>query len=140
MLDSPLIETLRQLTESELQQLDKFVHSRLFFHPDNASGVVALFEELMKDAPQFDNIQKLNRKQLAESLDKTPQYIAKTASNLHAVVRRFVSWLFRDDAPTEFLDQLSLLKFYKDRALPNRFESLYEKVDKGECSKKCVKE
>ncbi len=130
MFDSQLIETLRQLTESEQQQLDKFVHSRLFYHPDNASGVITLFEELMAFAPLFDNARALDRHQLAEKLGKTPQYIAKTASNLHAIVRRFISWSFRADAQSDFFDQLALLKFYQERGLPNRFENLYEKVER----------
>lgn len=130
MFESQLIETLRQLTETERQQLDKFVHSRLFFHPDNASGVITLFEELMIHAPHFDNVTALDRHQLAEKLSKTPQYIAKTASNLHAVVRRFISWAFRTDAQSDFFDQLALLKFYQERGLSHRFENLYEKVER----------
>jgi hypothetical protein len=130
MFDSQLIETLRQLNDGERQQLDKFVHSKLFFHPDNTSGVIALFEELMSHAPLFDNVTALDRLQLAERLGKTPQYIAKTASNLHAVVRRFIGWAFREDAFSDFFDQLALLEFYQERNLPQRFENLYEKVER----------
>jgi hypothetical protein len=130
MFDTPLIETLRHLTDNERQQLDKFVHSRLFYHPDNASGVVALFEELMVYAPFFEDKTTLDRNRLAEKLEKTPQYIAKTASNLHAVVRRFIAWTFRETTSTDFFDQLALLKFYKERNLPNRFDNLYEKIER----------
>ena len=130
MIDSPLIETLKHFTETELQQLDKFVHSRLFYHPDNASGVIALFEELMRNAPLFEDPEKLNRVYLATGLNKTPQYILKTASNLHAVVRKFVGWYFKEETDNDFTEQLALLKFYRKRGLSNRFDLLFEKVER----------
>ena len=130
MIDSPLLETLKKLTETELQQLDKFVHSRLFYHPDNTSGVLALFEELMKYAPVFADNQALDRLNIAKQLNKTPQYVLKTASNLHAVVRKFISWAFREETDDDFFEQLALLKFYCERGLNQRFESLYEKVER----------
>jgi hypothetical protein len=129
MLDTPLIETLRHLSEAELQQLDKFVHSRLFYHEDNASGVMALFEDIIRYAPRFDS-PELDRQRVAERLKQTPQYIAKINSGLHAVLRRYLAWAFAEDKNDSFSEQLALLSFYRQRGLVNRFESLYEKLEK----------
>lgn len=130
MLDSSLLETLRHLTTSELKELDKFVHSRLFFHAKNASGVRALFDLLLPFAPNFDNDDALNHDNIAKQLGQTPQYIVKVTSELHTVVRQYIIWAFQDHKSDAFFEQLALLRFYEKRNLHQRFINLYEKLDK----------
>lgn len=130
MLDSSLLETLRHLTASELKELEKFVHSRLFFHANNASGVKILFDCLLPFAPNFDDADALNHDYIAKQLGQTPQYVVKVTSELHTVVRQYIIWAFQDHKSDTFFEQLALLRFYEKRNLHQRFINLYEKLDK----------
>lgn len=128
MLNSPLLETLRLLEDKEWQQLDRFVHSRFFSHPDNASGVIALFELIKRYAPGFDHKEALSKKQIAAALGQSEQYVSKVTSGLHAVVRRFLGWTYQTELSHEFYEQLGLLQFYRKKELPLKFKSTADKV------------
>jgi hypothetical protein len=120
---------LRQLTHEEQRQLDTFIHSRFFYYEDNAKGVIALFEDIMAFAPDF-TAAELNRVQVAQRLKQTPQYLTKASSGLHAVLRQFISYIFSDNVKDDFFAQLSLLRFYQERRLTERFDTLYRRLEK----------
>jgi hypothetical protein len=129
MLDTSLIETLRRLTVEEQRQLDLFVHSRFFYYEDNAKGVIALFEDLMAFAPHF-TAEELDRAKVAKRLKQTPQYLTKVASGLHAVVRKFITYIFSENTQDDFFGQVPLLRFYQERGLTERFEMLHKRLEK----------
>jgi hypothetical protein len=129
MLDTALVETLRRLTKDEQRQLDLFVHSKFFYYEDNAKGVIALFDDLMAFAPDF-TAAELDRLQVAKRLKQTPQYLTKVASGLHAVVRKFISYIFSENVQDEFFEQIPLLRFYQERRLNERFETLHKRLKK----------
>jgi hypothetical protein len=129
MLDSQLIETLRQLDKEELKKLERFVNSSFFFHEDNAKGVVALFADIMRFAPTFSS-DELQREAVASRLKQTPQYISKLVSNLQQVVRKFIVYVYDDISHDDFFEQLNMLKFYRKKGLLHRFDNLNQRLSK----------
>ena len=127
MLDSQLIETLRQLDKEELKKLERFVNSSFFFHEDNAKGVVALFADIMRFAPTFSS-NELQREAVASRLKQTPQYISKLVSNLQQVVRKFIVYVYDDISNDDFFEQLNMLQFYSKKGLFQRFDSLSQRL------------
>jgi hypothetical protein len=129
MLSSPLIETLRSFEEVELKQLDRFVHSKYFYHEDNASGVILLFEYLSQFAPLFQS-DELKRGIVAKKLKQSDDYVVKIASNLHGVVKRFISVNYAECQKDEFWNQIELMRYYYKRGMIKQFESLELKLRK----------
>jgi hypothetical protein len=127
MLDTPLLETLRTLNKDELQKLQRFVNSPISFHEDNTKGVIVLFDDIIRFAPDFSSTE-LKREATAERLKQTPQYLTKLMSGLHRVVRNFIIYQHAEAFQQDFFGQLTLLKFYRERGQKERFETLSERL------------
>jgi hypothetical protein len=127
MLKSTLFDTLKLLTEEELNALDKFVHSRYFYHEDNASGVIALFEAILPYAPNFSS-EDLERTILGKKIEQSSEYVMKLASNLHNIVRKFITFYFHEQQKDDFWQQLTLLRFYAAKKAVDKFELLAERA------------
>lgn len=129
MLKSTLFDTLKLLATEELNALDKFVHSRYFYHEDNASGVIALFEAILPYAPDFSS-EDLERSKLGKKIEQSPEYVMKLASNLHNIVRKFIAFYFNENQKDDFWQQLTLLRFYAAKNVIDKFELLAERMNR----------
>jgi hypothetical protein len=128
MFHVQLLESFRLLDPEEWKLFDRFVHSRLFYYSENASGVIALFDLLKPFAPDFSTEAALSKENIAQLLGQTPQHVSKTASGLYAVLKKFINWNTHTDYYSDFYENLSLLKFYSKHQLVQRFEALYAKT------------
>ena len=111
MQHSNLFETLKLFNQEELHALEKFIHSRYFYHEDNASGVIALFEAIYLYAPSFDSCE-LDRKKIGKKIGQNSEYVLKLASNLHNIIRKFIAFYYSEQQRDDFWQQITLLKFY----------------------------
>lgn len=126
MISHPLIETLSRLSQDEITLLDKFIHSELNHHSDNASGVIELFDLLKQYAPDFKDKKAIDRDQIALVLGLNG--IERLASNLHNVVEKYIKWIYLEESSDEFFHQLGLLNFYLKK-YPSKFEAQFNAME-----------
>lgn len=134
MSGTPLIETLSLLSDEEIQQLDKFVHSPLNYYPKNAKSVVKLFDLLKVYAPKFEDSALIEKEHIAQQLGTN--HIDQIIAGLHWVVRRYISWVYLEESSDEFYQQLGLLDFYLKKRPFDKFETQFKAIEDHLHSKK----
>lgn len=127
IISPPLIETLSLLSKNEIGHLDKFVHCQLNYYPENASGVIELFDLLKNYAPEFKDKRLLYKDRIAKVLGRNG--VDRLASGLHWVVRKYIGWVYQEESHDEFYQHMGMLRFYREKKEFEKFENQFKKTE-----------
>jgi tetratricopeptide (TPR) repeat protein len=138
MLDSSLVETISKFRPSELERFHKFVQSPYFNDGSYARDVSALWEYLRPFAPGFappgPNVEGAYAF-IYPNKNFVKGKVEVLMSKLHQLAKQFAAQI--TDVVFTAPEPLRLAAFYLDRNLPNRAETILEKL-RTEQSKQTV--
>lgn len=136
MLNRKLLEVLGHLTVAERKQLRLFLISPYFNHTVNAGEIVRLYDYIVRWDAREDAPAMAKEIVFREFYPASPFYEnAKTpldalASELFALVRRFLAQMESDKASGDLAEYMALAKFYRKFAFEERYRQTMQAMRK----------
>lgn len=131
MQDSQLIDIIKTFSRDEMGELRLFVRSPYFNRTNLSEKVIALFDLIEKDYPDYSS-SKLNKENVYSTIFPGEKVIEgkldKTMSALTKVIKKFIV------LPKESLEensasfQMKMANFYREQAVEHKFYTTTQKV------------